>query len=246
MTKLQKYLLSYLGAGLLGVLIVFFIIDAQQKITNPPYSTNTVFFTGEGKVLAKPDIAITSITIVTEKPTSGEAQDENSKKSRAIVDFLKKQKIDPKDIRTISYNIFPQYKYPQFESPAISGYQVNESIEIKIRDLAKVSDIIKGLVSAGANQVNQVSFQIDDPDKLRAGARAKAIEDAKQKASELEDQLGINLGKIINFSENSGNLPLPIAYSNYDKGGGYGGGGPSLPTGENEINVSVTITYQIR
>ena len=87
---------------------------------------------------------------------------------------------------------------------------------------------------------------MDEPDKLKAQARAMAIADAKQKANELKNQLGISLGRIINFSEGYNGVPVPKLYEKAVGMGGMGGGGPEVPPGENEINVTVTITYQIK
>jgi len=223
---------------------LFLLADTNQKI-NTAATTNTVSFSGEGKVVSMADVAIVNLSIVTEAATSKSAQDNNSKKSKSVVDFLKKQKIDDKDIKTLSYNIYPQYSYPERENPKISGYQVNQTMEVKIRILEEVSGILDGIVSAGVNQVNSLSFEIDDPEALKADARKKAIEDAKNKAKELEDELGIDLGKIVNFSENTGGYPVPIFYESKADGMG-GGGGPSIPIGENEIAVSVMLTYQIK
>ena len=213
-------------------------------MVNTAATTNTVSFNGEGKVLAKPDVAAISLSIVTEAVTSKSAQDENSKKSKAVIDFLKAQGVEDKDIKTTGYNIYPQYRYPQYDRPEIRGYQVNQTMDVKIRNLGSVSAILDGVVSAGVNQVNSLSFQIDNPDALKAEARQKAIEDAKMKAEELEDQLGVRLGRIVNFSESIGGFPGPIFYG-AERGLG-GGGGPTVPTGENEIVVNVNLTYQIK
>ncbi len=229
------------------VILALFLLASTNKVLNTAATTNTVSFSGEGKVVAKPDIAKISLSIVTDALTSKVAQDENSRKSKAITDFLKKQSIDDKDIKTTGYNIYPQYKYPQYGGqPTITGYQVNQTMEVKVRDLDKISDILDGVVGAGTNQVNQLSFEIDDPDALKAGARAKAVADAKKKANELQSQVGISLGKIVNFSENTGGYPVPVYFETKGMGMGGGGGGPSVPTGENEITINVTITYQIK
>ena len=239
-----KYLV-WAGTAFLVVASVFMLVSTNQKF-NTATTTNTVSFNGEGKVMAKPDIAMVSLYIVTEAATSKTAQDENSRKSKAVTDFLKKQKVDDKDIKTSGYNIYPQYRYPQNDKPAITGYQVNQTMDVKIRDLEKVSAILDGVVTAGANQVNNLGFQIDEPEKLKAEARQKAIEDARKKASDLEDQLGIHLGKIVNFSENIGGYPGPVLYEKAMGIGGGMGGGPSVPSGENEITVDISITYQIK
>lgn len=238
--------LIWSGTAVLVILSVF-LLASTNKIVNTAITTNTVSFSGDGKVVAKPDIAKIQLSIVTDALTSKVAQDENSKKSKALTDYLKKQNIDDKDVKTTGYNIYPQYKYPPLGSqPQITGYQVNQSMEIKIRDLDKVSNILDGVVNAGANLVNQLSFEIDNPEALKAEARAKAIADAKKKANELQSQVGISLGKIVNFSENTGGVPVPIYYEAKGLSMGGGGGGPSVPTGENEITVDVTITYQIK
>jgi len=242
MQNYYKYLI-WVGIATLVILSVFILAKTDQ-VLNTAATTNTVSFNGEGKVLAKPDVAAISLSIVTEAVTSKSAQDENSRKSKAVTDFLKDQGVEEKDIKTTGYNIYPQYRYPQYDKPEIRGYQVNQTMEVKVRDLDKVSSVLDGVVSAGVNQVNSLSFEIDEPEKLKAEARQKAIEDARAKADELEDQLGVDLGKIVNFSESIGGFPGPIFYA-AERGMG-GGGGPSVPTGENEIIVQVTITYQIK
>lgn len=284
MTNLQKNVIFYLGSVAILALILFLLSNINHP-RDTATTTNTVSFSGEGKVLAKPDIAVISFAVVTEATTSKVAQDANSQKSQKITDFLKKQGIEDKDIKTSSYNVYPQYgyprpllrqgsegstvpmplgangmpvppesssagtgqSYPQYydSNPKITGYQVNQSFEVKVRNLDKVSGILDGLVSAGANQVNNLGFQIDEPDKLKSEARALAIADAKKKADDLKNQLGIRLGRIVNFSENSGGWPGPI-YMMEAKTADGRGSGPSLPTGENEITINVTITYQIK
>lgn len=247
MTSQQKTILFWLGAVFGIVLIVFFLVSINQKL-NTATTTNTVAFSGEGKVLAKPDVAKLNFTILTQAGTSKAAQDSNSKKSNEVTAFLKKQNIDDKDIRTTGYNIYPQQTYPQFGgTPKITGYQVTQTFEVTIRDLENANRVLDGIVAAGVNQVDQLQFEIDDPEKLKAEAREKAIADAKQKAGELESQIDIDLGKIVNFRENVRGYPRPyysiekLAASDLDADDG-----PSLPSGENEIVVNVTITYQIK
>ncbi len=217
-----------------------------MKTLDTAATTNTISFTGEGKVSVKPDIAKVNFAIVTQALTSKEAQNANSPKSKAVTDFLKRQGVEEKDIKTSAYNISPQYNYPRSGTPEIKGYQVSQSFEVKIRNLDKTNTILDGLVSAGANNINNLGFSTDNPDKIQAEARAKAIADAKQKAHDLEKQLGVSLGKIVNFSENTGGYPYPVPMYAKDMDGMGGGVVPEIPTGENEIKVNITITYQIK
>lgn len=244
MDILQKKLLGWAGFGLM-VLSGIFVIVLTNHVSNSAATTNTVSFSGQGKVTAKPDVALIDLAIMTENSSSKAAQDENSRKSKAVVDFLKRQGIDEKDIKTSGYNIYPQYDYTNGRS-SLRAYQVNQSMQVKVRDLDKVNAVLDGVVTAGANQINQFQLTIDDPVKLQEEARKQAIDDAKDKAERLQDQLGISLGRIINFSE-SENGAIPPIYLKDTMGRGMGGGGgPEIPTGENEIIVNVSITYQVR
>ena len=257
-----KYLV-WAGTGVLVVLAVFLLVMID-RVSGTATNTNTVSFSGEGKIFAAPDIAAVSFSILTEAKTSKIAQDANSEKSKKVVEFLKSQNIDEKDIKTSGYNVYPQYSYPRplplgvevqsypnpdsptyYDSnPKITGYQVNQSFEVKIRDLDKVSAVLDGLVTAGANQVNNLGFQIDDLEKVKDQARELAIKDAKEEASRLKKQIGIRLGKIVNYSEGSGGYPIYFEAKTLDSG--IGVGGPEVPVGENEITINVTITYQIK
>lgn len=234
------------------VLVAVFVLSAVwllQGIDQMRRTGNvgdTLAVSGTGKVLVKPDIAVADIAISVEGTTAKVAQDEANKKSKSVVDYLKKAGIKDADIKTSGYNIYPQYDYTNGRS-RIRGYQVTQSLTVKIRDMDKANTILDGVVSAGANQVNSLRFEVDQPELLKSEARKKAIDDANKKADELRDQLGVRLGKIVSFSESGDYMP-PIIY-------GIGGGGavkaesvpaPELPAGENEIVVNVTITYQLR
>jgi uncharacterized protein YggE len=228
----------------LAVVFIVFLVVQTRQVAGTAATTNTVSFSGTGTVLAKPDIAVIDLSIVTEATTSKAAQDSNSKKSNAVMQFLRGQDIDEKDIQTTGYNIYPQYDYTNGRG-VLRGYQVNETITVKVRDLTKTDDVLAGVVSAGANQIGQLQLTIDNPEALKAQAREMAIKDAKAKADNLKSQLGIRLGRIVNFIESTDAVP-PLYYVKSAVGVGGGGPTPEIATGENEITVDVTITYQIK
>jgi len=242
MNNLPIKQLVWIGGAVLVLLGIFLLVEINH-VWNTAATTNTVSFNGQGRVSAKPDIAMISATVLTQSANSKTAQDLNTQRSDAVTNFLKAQGIDEKDIKTTGYNIYPQYRYDGGPG-VITGYQVTQSFQVKLRELEKISSILSGLVSAGANQVDNLGLQIEDPEQLRREAREKAIADAKKKAAELEDQIDINLGRLVNFSENTGGgYPMPM----YTRDSvGMGGGGPTISPGENEIVVDVSLTYQIK
>ena len=126
------------------------------------------------------------------------------------------------------------------------GYEVTQSLEVKIRDMEKIGNIIEGATAAGANEVGSLQFTVDKEEEFKKQARKEAIEKAKAKAEELASQLGVNLVKITNFSESSV-IPYFYGLEKAAAPAGMGAGEtPQIETGENKIEVTVTITYEIR
>ena len=182
-----------------------------------------------------------------EKRTVAEAQKENTDKMNSMIDRLKKDfKIEAGDIKTINYYISPQYDWNNGKQ-TLRGYLVSQDLSVKVRQMDKVSSIIEAAGTVGLNQIGNLSFEIDNPEKLREEARAKALAQAKEKAGTLANVVGVKLGKIISFSESS-NQYVPI-YSNYAMsekiGMGGGGGAPALEAGSNEIIIIATVEYEI-
>jgi len=234
----------FLVLTLLCVIGIVNKIKEHRYIGRDAVYGNMISFSGEGKVYSKPDIALITLSVVTDGSTVASVQDKNTKKMNSVIDFLKKSGIEDKDIKTTNYQLYPQYNYEYTKIPQIVGYQISQSVEVKIRNLDKVGDILEGSVSAGVNQVYSLYFKVDQDEALKSQARELAIADAKKKAAETAQQLGIKLGKLSGFTEGSS---YPAPYPLYKEAGGVGGGGatPDIQVGENEILVNVTLTYEI-
>ena len=259
--KNLKFTFGILAILFLAVLIVWFGVGASNKLKEGRYigrnfeAQNVITVTGKGEVYAKPDLALVDFSVVTEKKTVIEAMAENTQKMNSIIDSIKKQGVEEKDLKTTTFNIFPRYEWLEKEAcfppcptgrRVLVGYEITQSLEAKIRDLAKIGDIIQGAIDAGANQVGDLQFTIDKQDELQKQARGQAIEKAKAKAKEMAKQLGVKLVRITNFSE-SGVVPIPWPYFETEKAIGIGGGAemPQIQTGENKIEATVSITYEI-
>jgi uncharacterized protein YggE len=221
-------------------------------------ATNQINVTGTGEAMAIPDVATFTFTVRSDSKTVEEAQKTVTDKISAILDFLKKEGVAEKDIKTVSYNINPKYDYkpcytswcPPYDSNRnLSGYEVSEYIEVKVRDLDNAGSLVTGIGALGVTDLSGLSFMVDDEEAVKAEARAKAIADAKAKAKILAKDLGVDLSRIVSFSESSGNYP-PYYYG---KAMGMGGAEASadlavaeLPKGENKYTVNVYINYEIR
>ncbi|MFH1656515.1 MAG: SIMPL domain-containing protein [Candidatus Nealsonbacteria bacterium] len=243
------------------VLTVSTFFSIQKKIKETRYmSQNYIVVEGKGEISARSDLATINLSVITEKKTIGEATIENTKIMNNVIDFVKNQGVEEKDIKTIYFNIYPRYEYRQSSDlteisfypsgeRTLVGYEITQQIEVKIRDLEKIGSIIEGATSAGANDVGNLYFTIDNEEELKKQARDQAIEKAKERAKELAVQLDFKLGKIIDFSENG---YVPYDDYGYGKGGGVMIGeaevlvAPEIETGENKIIVNVSLTFETR
>lgn len=256
--------LKYILFGLAGVLALLALVltisiaaGIPSKITNEfPGIKNiyTITISGTGESFAVPDLALVNFAVVTEAKTVSDALAENTKKMNDIIDSMKSQGVEEKDLKTTNFSIYPLYEYtsksdsliyPDGGKRVLTGYEIQQSLEVKIRDMSKIGTLIEGATKAGANQVGNLQFTIDNEDNLKKEARQKAIEKAKSQAQEMASQLGVRLGKITNFSETGGGMPI---YFMAERSLGIGGGGeaPQIETGENKIEITVSITYEIR
>jgi uncharacterized protein YggE len=209
---------------------------------------NTIGVSAIGEIYARPDLALISFSVVTEEQTVADALAKNSENMNKIIEFLKNSGLEDKDLKTTTFRINPRYEWRKSESSiypegerVLVGYEATQSLQVKIRDMSKIGVLIEGAADAGANIVGDLEFTFDDEDEFKNQAREIAINKAKTKAKELAKQLGVSLGRIADFNESS---VSPIFYR-AEEAYGLGGGAPEVETGENLVQSTVTITYEI-
>jgi uncharacterized protein YggE len=247
------------GKKFLFLLVIFLaiylgIVHAVKIYANST-NHNSIIIMGTGEVSAVPDISIISFTIRSSDKDGDtqKLQSEISSVARELFPKLKAIGIDDKDIETTNYSVDPKYglqgcssSIEMMDCPArVVGYEASESVNVKIRDTKNVSKVLAVIAEAKITEVSGPNFQIDNPEKLKAEARDKAIANAKDKAKVLAKSLGVRLEKIISFSDNDGGYH-PMMYKATEMG--FGGGvssAPEIATGEQKITSSISITFEI-
>ncbi len=216
-----------------------------------------IYVTGEGKAVVKPDIAMINFGVTSEAPKSQDAVSKNSQKMNAVIQSVKDLGVEEKDIKTVSYNLYPIYGsdrgipsplyYPINENK-ITGYRLDQQVEVKIRNLDKINEIIDKATTSGANTVSSPQFTVDDIEKVREEARLNAINQAKEKAMVLASQSGLKIDKLINISEGGYGYPMygMEAVGAMAKDSVSATPAPQIEPGQSEISVNVTLTYRIK
>lgn len=244
------------GIVALGAFAISALVYAGSfaRATEPSYYRSFAV-SGEGKVIAVPDIAELSFGIVTEGGKDlGALQGENAQKANAVIAFAKEKSVDEKDIKTSQYAIEPRYQYYRCDTymmnggtpcppSEIVGYTVRQTITIKVRDFKVIGELLTSAVTAGANTVSGPNFTVDDPAALEEKARAEAMGKAKRQAKHIAEAGGFKLGKLLSVDEGS--------YYEYGMGGdvqtfGKAEIAPVIEPGSQEISVTINLRYEIR
>lgn len=261
----NKSFLSYGYVQLLFTLVLVGVLVALAAYAHltfkeAKYVTSSpaeITVTGEGEVLAKPDIGQFSFAVFAEGEDADEAQSKSAESVNAILAYLEEEGVAEKDIKTDNYSLNPKYRYEEQVCPADSicppgervmdGFAVNQTVMVRVRDLEKAGSLISGVGERGATNVSSLSFTIDDTDALQAEAREKAVADAKENAKVLADALGVRIVRMNGYQEEEGGY-YPREYR---LGGAFMAEGmdmavAEMPVGENTITSRVSITYEVR
>lgn len=244
------------------ILCLFFAVKVLSELKSyrdTSLNYNSITLSGYGEVSAVPDIANVTFNIHKESKTVKEAQEAVEKIETAALDSLKANGVEEKDIKTLNASFNPKYVYQQKVcapdsvycgggKQVLTGYEAHESMSVKVRNIDDAGKIMQELGALGVTDLNGPNFTIDDEDALKAEARKQAIEDAQAKAKVLAKDLGVNLGKVMNFSE-GGDYMDPMYYGRdmmMAESANVKSTPAQLPKGENTITSQVSITYEIR
>ncbi|MBX4928689.1 SIMPL domain-containing protein [Rhizobium binae] len=204
--------------------------------------------TGDGESSVAPDMAIVTLSVVKQAKTAREALDENNKAMKDVLDALKSGGIAERDLQTSGFSIQPQYNYPQpvdgqQQQPQLIGYQTINAVTVRLRDLAKLGQVIDQSVTLGINQGGDIQFINDKPEAAIEEARKDAVAEAVKKAKTLSEAAGVKLGRILEINENAPRpLPQPAYRATMMK---EADAAVPVQAGETTYNVSVTVTFAI-
>lgn len=193
---------------------------AVTALSAPAFAAEaSVSITGRGEVTAAPDTAFINSGVVTQGATAREALDANSATMNQLLEALKAAGIEPRDIQTSGFSVNPNYVYTDARDangyslpPKITGYQVMNTVNVRVRDLPGLGAVLDKAVTVGSNTINGISFSIADPSALYDEARKAAFADARKKAELYASVAGEPLRGVRSISENQGYPQPPMPY----------------------------------
>jgi uncharacterized protein YggE len=206
----------------------------------------TINVTGNAQVILAPDIAYISIGVHSEAKSAKEAVASNNSQTQAVIDAIKGQGVDAKDVQTTNFSVYQQEKFAPTGESLGTFFMTDNTVYVTMRDITKIGDILDASISAGANNIYGITFDVQNKDSALSTGRDKAMADANAQAEQLAKAAGATLGTVQSISYYS-SAPSPIYYDN-KAAAGMGGGGASVPVspGQLTLTVSVSVTYAIK
>ena len=236
---------TYILVGILLMGVMLSACGTAVAAQGDETSLRTLTVNGTGRAYLTPDIAYISVGVHTEGPDAAQAVTSNNVNSLKVADALEDFGIEPEDIRTTNFSIYPQQQYDQDGKLTGVIYVVDNTVFVTLRDLDQIGDMFNAVVEAGANNINSVQFDVEDKSEALSEARDDAVEDAQSQADELAKAAGVGLGPVQNISTFSSGIPYPIIGG---KGGGAMAAEASVPIspGQMIVTVEVHMIYEIQ
>ncbi len=248
-------------AILLSIAIMFALVSfgfyQMVKSENEASQGRTTTLSAEGKVTVIPDIAKISFSVILENTSIEKLTNESNLKMQKVIDFLKSVNVKEKDIKTTNYSLYPVYEEKCFNdnsgfrrcNSVLIKYKLDQNVEVIIRDFTKIDAIVGKVAEFGVNNISNLSFAIEDAEKVQNEAKIQAIKKITDRANEISKATNVKFGRIINISEN---------YNNY---GGYRYDAVSsmkavapamesapapIEAGSKDVTATVSITFELK
>ncbi|MGH2531824.1 MAG: SIMPL domain-containing protein [Thermomicrobiales bacterium] len=219
---------------------------AAQDATPSPAAAGmtTVSVNGQGRVFVEPDTASVVVGVDVIQDTLSAAQAEATTQMTAIIEALTAAGIAEDDVQTVNFSVSILRDYDERGMPGpVSGFQVSHQVNVTVRDVDQLGDLLDTVVDQGANAIWGISFYVEDPSGPASEARKRAVENATQKARELADASGMQLGRLVSISEGHAPPPMPFEYAAAEMAQ-RGDAAPVQP-GTTEIAVEVQLTFEL-
>ncbi|MDI9458172.1 SIMPL domain-containing protein [Candidatus Darwinibacter acetoxidans] len=237
---MRKYLLPRMASVLLLVLLVGALLPHTALANSQPASIQV---TGTAVVTATPDIAYITLGVETQDLSADKAAQENANLMAQVLAALEELGLTEKELATSGYNIYGSTQVINRgtdKEETVTTYWVTNRINITTRDLDSIGEIVDRAVKAGANQVQGITFDVEDKQAMQLEALKNAVRQGMAKAEAMAEAAGLTLGALVNMSESySSYAPLvsAVAYR------AEASAGTSITAGDVEVSATVQMEF---
>ena len=208
-----------------------------------PTSTGTIVVSGTGRVAVQPDVADLRLGVTVAKPTVEAARGEAAATMDAILRAVDGAGVVRADVRTAMLSVQPRYDYRDGRAPVLTGYEIANVVEVSVRDLSALGDVIDATLTAGATSMDALSFRLADPRPAEREARRQAMAEARSRADFLAEAAGVTVQGVSDIVEGQPvRPPGPVAKA--ERMALAADAGTPVEAGTLEVAVTVSVTYR--
>ncbi len=213
-----------------------------MSLTAQTHTESLVNVTGKGIIKVVPDQVAIKVRVESEGKDAMGVKNENNASINAVIKFLRSEGLKDEDVQTEYINLNKNYDY----NTKTYSYKANQSLTVLLKDIKQYETIISGLLNSGINRIDGVQFKSSKAASLRSEARVKAILDAKQRAETYATAIGQSIGRAVQISEASANVPRPQLRSANFAMESSSGGGETIAPGELSIVVTISASFELK
>jgi hypothetical protein len=238
------------------MLILRFAISTLMLLTSPALAQEKprprefqITVPASASIEVVPDTATIRLAVMTERKSSREAASENARTATKLIEEIRAQQVDGRDVRTLAVTVTPVYSEERDASGRITkriltGYRAVNSLEVRVREIGKVGPLAQLLVDKGGNVLSGIHFSVSDAEEQRDRLRVKAMQEAARRAKIYTDAIGVKLGRVIEIEpeRDDGDGPAPMPRAAQAEATPF-----AIPVepGVQTLRTRVTVTWQL-
>ena len=213
----------------------------ESTTSNPDHAEITV--SGTGRLSVQPDVADLRLGVSLSRGSVAELRDEAAKLMSAILAAVQSTGVENQDVRTSLLTVQPRFAYHENEPPKPAGFELTNVVQITVRDLARLTDVIDGALKAGATSMDSLEFRLEDPSPSEQEARRRAMVQARSRADVLAEAAGVSISSVSSVVED-GSIQPPRPFAKAERMMMAADVATPVESGSLEVTARVTVTYR--
>ena len=209
-------------------------------------AAGTIVVSGTGRVAVDPDVAEVRLGVAVARPTVAAARADGATTMAAILAAITAAGVARRDVRTTLLSVQPRYDYRDGKAPALTGYELANTVEVTVRDLAGLAAVIDGALEAGATSLDGLEFRIDDPAPPEREARIRAMAAARARADVLAEAADLEIVGVTDIAEGAAMPPPGPRMKAARMALADASAATPVESGTTEVVVTVTVSYRAR
>lgn len=220
--------------------------QSPQAMGVAPSTLSSIRVTGDARVSARPDRVQIDLGVQTQAPQSQDAAGANARVCDAVLAAVRRAAGSGAQIKTVSYQLSPNYQYHSGGEPTITGYTALNVVQVQLDELARIGDVLDAATRAGANRVQGIQWTLRDQDTVRAQALREAATRARAEAQVLAGALDLRILRVLTLEESSPQIvPVRVHMAMARATAGAAEAPTPVEAGTLDVSASVTLTVEV-